>query len=276
MGFHTLRPISIIFPVIGSVHPFPHSRGRAVAGHSKWKTIKRAKAATDNKRGALFTRLIREITMAAKLGGGDPGGNPRLRTAIDNAKAVSMPKDNIDRAIKKGTGELEGVDYVEVLYEAYGPGGVAIMIQAVTDNPTRTVADVRHKLSRNHGNMGSSNSVAYLFERKGQMSVSAAGVNEDTLIEAALEAGADDVVRDDTEFTITTDPGALHATKEGLESKKYKVADAELAWVPKSTVKVEGSAADQLMKLLEALEELDDVQKVDANFEMDDDAMAEA
>jgi YebC/PmpR family DNA-binding regulatory protein len=247
-----------------------------MAGHSKWKTIKRAKAATDNKRGALFTRLIREITMAAKLGGGDPGGNPRLRTAIDNAKAVSMPKDNIDRAIKKGTGELEGVDYVEVLYEAYGPGGVAIMIQAVTDNPTRTVADVRHKLSRNHGNMGSSNSVAYLFERKGQMSVSADGVVEDTLIEAALEAGADDVVRDDTEFTITTDPGALHATKEGLESKKYKVADAELAWVPKSTVKVEGSAADQLMKLLDALEELDDVQKVDANFEMDDDAMAEA
>jgi YebC/PmpR family DNA-binding regulatory protein len=247
-----------------------------MAGHSKWKTIKRAKAATDNKRGALFTRLIREITMAAKLGGGDPGGNPRLRTAIDNAKAVSMPKDNIDRAIKKGTGELEGVDYVEVLYEAYGPGGVAIMIQAVTDNPTRTVADVRHKLSRNHGNMGSSNSVAYLFERKGQMSVSADGVVEDTLIEAALEAGADDVVRDDTEFTITTDPGALHATKEGLESKKYKVADAELAWVPKSTIKVEGSAADQLMKLLDALEELDDVQKVDANFEMDDDVMAEA
>jgi YebC/PmpR family DNA-binding regulatory protein len=247
-----------------------------MAGHSKWKTIKRAKAATDNKRGALFTRLIREITMAAKLGGGDPGGNPRLRTAIDNAKAVSMPKDNIDRAIKKGTGELEGVDYVEVLYEAYGPGGVAIMIQAVTDNPTRTVADVRHKLSRNHGNMGSSNSVAYLFERKGQMSVTAEGVHEDTLIEAALEAGADDVVRDDTEFTITTDPGALHATKEGLESKKYKVADAELAWVPKSTVKVEGAAAEQLMKLLEALEELDDVQKVDANFEMDDDAMADA
>jgi YebC/PmpR family DNA-binding regulatory protein len=247
-----------------------------MAGHSKWKTIKRAKAATDNKRGALFTRLIREITMAAKLGGGDPGGNPRLRTAIDNAKAVSMPKDNIDRAIKKGTGELDGVDYVEVLYEAYGPGGVAIMIQAVTDNPTRTVADVRHKLSRNHGNMGSSNSVAYLFERKGQMSVSAEGINEDTLIEAALEAGADDVVRDDTEFTITTDPGALHATKEGLESKKYKVADAELAWVPKSTVKVEGAAAEQLMKLLEALEELDDVQKVDANFEMDDDALAEA
>jgi YebC/PmpR family DNA-binding regulatory protein len=247
-----------------------------MAGHSKWKTIKRAKAATDNKRGALFTRLIREITMAAKLGGGDPDGNPRLRTAIDNAKAVSMPKDNIDRAIKKGTGELEGVDYVEVLYEAYGPGGVAIMIAAVTDNPTRTVADVRHKLSRNHGNMGTINSVAFMFDRKGQMSVAADGVAEEALMEAALEAGADDVVNDGDSFVITTDPGALHATKEGLEGRKYTVENAELAWVPKNTVKVEGENATQLLKLLEALEELDDVQKVDANFEMDDDAMAGA
>lgn len=246
-----------------------------MAGHSKWKTIKRAKAATDKKRGSLFTRLIREITMAAKLGGGDPSGNPRLRTAIDNAKAVSMPKDNIERGIKKGTGELEGVDYTEVLYEAYGPGGVAIMIQALTDNPTRTVADVRHKLSRNNGNMGTSNSVAFMFDRKGQMTVDATGVNEDALIEAALEAGADDVVREDEQFTITTDPGSLHAVKEGLESKKYKVEDAELAWVPKNTVKVEGENAANLLKLLEALEELDDVQKVDANFEMDESAMAE-
>ena len=249
--------------------------GDSMAGHSKWKNIRNAKAATDKKRGVLFTRLIREVTMAAKLGGGDPSANPRLRTAIDNAKAVSMPKDNIERAIKKGTGELEGVDYVDVLYEAYGPGGVALMIQAVSDNPTRTVADVRHKLSRNNGNMGSTNSVAYLFDRKGQMTVDAEGVNEDTLMEAALEAGADDVVREDDVFVITTDPGALHGTKEGLEAKKYKVADAELAWVPKSTVKVEGAAAEQLIKLLEALEELDDVQKVDANFEMDADAMAQ-
>ncbi len=247
-----------------------------MAGHSKWKTIKRAKASTDKKRGALFTRLIREIMMAAKLGGGDPAGNPRLRTAIDNAKSVSMPKDNIDRAVKKGSGESEGDDYTEVLYEAYGPGGVAIMIAAVTDNPTRTVADVRHKLSRNHGNMGSSNSVAYMFDRKGQMTVDADGVTEDTLIEAALEAGADDVVREDDVFVITTEPAALHAVKEGLEVHKYKVENAELAWVPKSTVKVEGTAADQLLKLLEALEELDDVQKVDANFEMDENAMAEA
>ena len=247
-----------------------------MAGHSKWKNIRNAKAATDKKRGVLFTRLIREVTMAAKLGGGDPGGNPRLRTAIDNAKAVSMPKDNIERAIKKGTGELEGVDYIEVLYEAYGPGGVAIMIAAVTDNPTRTVADVRHKLSRNNGNMGSANSVAYLFDRKGQMMVGAERVLEDELIEAALDAGADDVTREDDVFVVTTDPGALHAVKEGLSAKKYKVSDAELAWVPKSTIKVEGAAAEQLIKLLESLEELDDVQKVDANFEMDDDPMAQA
>ncbi len=247
-----------------------------MAGHSKWKTIKRAKAATDKKRSSLFTRLIREITMAAKLGGGDPGGNPRLRTAIDNAKAVSMPKDNIERAIKKGTGELEGADYTEVLYEAYGPGGVAIMIQAVTDNPTRTVADVRHKLSRNNGNMGTSNSVAFMFDRKGQMTVPADGVNEDALIEAALEAGADDVSNEGEVFVVTTEPASLHAVKEGLESKKYKIDDAELAWVPKNTVKVEGENAANLLKLLEALEDLDDVQKVDANFEMDDDAMADA
>lgn len=247
-----------------------------MAGHSKWKTIKRAKAHTDKKRGVLFTRLIREIMMAAKLGGGDPSGNPRLRTAIDNAKAVSMPKDNIERAIKKGAGEMEGVDYVDVLYEAYGPGGVAIMIQALTDNPTRTVADVRLKLSRNGGNMGSTNSVAYLFDRRGQMTVEAPGASEDAVMEVALEAGALDVERDEETFLVTTDPGSLHAVKEAMEERRYKVADAELAWVPKSTVAVEGANAEALLKLLEALEELDDVQKVDANFEMDADAMAQA
>jgi YebC/PmpR family DNA-binding regulatory protein len=247
-----------------------------MAGHSKWKQIKHYKAAADAKRGALFTRLIREITMAAKLGGGDPAGNPRLRTAIDNAKANSMPKENIERAIKKGTGELEGVDYTEVLYEAYGPGGVAIMIQAVTDNPTRTVADVRHKLSRNGGNMGTANSVAFMFDRKGEMTVAADGVQEDALMEAALEAGADDVVREEDLFVVTTEPGALHAVKEALEARGFTVSDAELAWVPRTTVRVEGQTAEALLKLLEALEELDDVQKVDANFEMDADAMARA
>ncbi len=247
-----------------------------MAGHSKWKNIRNAKAATDKKRGVLFTRLIREVTMAAKLGGGDSSANPRLRTAIDNAKAVSMPKDNIERAVKKGTGELEGVDYVDVLYEAYGPGGVALMIQAVSDNPTRTVADVRLKLSRNGGNMGSSNSVAYMFDRKGTMTIDAGKRSEDVVMEAALEAGAEDVVREDDVYVVTTDPGSLHAVKESLEAAKYKVSEAELGWVAKSTVHVEGAAAEQLLKLLDALEELDDVQKVDANFEMDMDAMAEA
>ena len=247
-----------------------------MSGHSKWHTIKHKKGALDAKRGKIFTKLIREMTIAARIGGGDPVTNPRLRTVVDKAKAANMPADNVKRAIQKGTGELEGVDYTEVLYEAYGPGGVAIMIAAVTDNPTRTVADVRHKLSRNGGNMGTSNSVAFMFDRKGQMTVPADGVSEDALIEAALEAGADDVANEGEVFVITTEPAALHAVKEGLEAKKYKVEDAELAWVPKNTVKVEGENAATLLKLLEALEELDDVQKVDANFEMDESAMADA
>ena len=240
-----------------------------MAGHSKWKQIKHYKAATDKKRGALFTRLIREITMAAKLGGGDPGGNPRLRTAIENAKASSMPRENIERAVKKGTGELEGVDYVEVTYEAYGPGGVAIMIQAVTDNATRTVAEVRHKLSRGGGNLGATNSVAFLFDRKGQMYLDAAGKDEDTVMEAALEAGADDFKREDDQFVVTTDPASLHSVRSALEAAGLAPKDAQMAWLPKTTVKVEGKDAEQLVKLLEMLEELDDVQQVDANFEMD-------
>ncbi|MCU0616594.1 MAG: YebC/PmpR family DNA-binding transcriptional regulator [Gemmatimonadaceae bacterium] len=247
-----------------------------MAGHSKWKQIKHYKAATDAKRGALFTKLIREITVAAKMGGGDPDGNPRLRTAIDNARAASMPKENIERGIKKGTGELEGVEYVEVLYEAYGPGGVALMIQALTDNATRTVADVRHKLSRNGGNLGAANSVSYLFDRKGQMALDAAGRDEDTVMMAALDAGAEDVSLDGDEFTITTAPADLHAVREALEKGGFPVRDAALAWIPKTTVRVEGENAPALLKLLDALEDLDDVQKVDANFEMDDDAMAAA
>jgi YebC/PmpR family DNA-binding regulatory protein len=247
-----------------------------MAGHSKWKQIKHYKAATDAKRGALFTKLIREITVAAKMGGGDPDGNPRLRTAIDNARAASMPKENIERGIKKGTGELEGVEYVEVLYEAYGPGGVALMIQALTDNATRTVADVRHKLSRNGGNLGAANSVSYLFDRKGTMALDAAGRDEDAVMMAALDAGAEDVSLDGNEFSITTAPADLHAVREAMERGGLPVRDAALAWIPKTTVRVEGDNAAALLKLLDALEDLDDVQKVDANFEMDDDAMAAA
>jgi YebC/PmpR family DNA-binding regulatory protein len=247
-----------------------------MAGHSKWKQIKHYKAATDKKRGALFTKLIREITVAAKQGGGDPGGNPRLRTAIDNAKAQSMPKENIERAVKKGTGDLEGVDYVEVVYEAYGPGGVAIMIQALTDNATRTVAEVRAKLSRGGGNLGTTNSVAFMFDRKGQIFVEAAGLDEDAAMEKALEAGAEDFAREDDAFVITTAPAELHSVSQALDQAGLKVSQAELSWIPKSTVSVAGEPAQQLVKLIEALEELDDVQKVDANFEMDEAEMGGA
>lgn len=247
-----------------------------MSGHSKWKTIKNAKAATDKKRGALFTKLIREITVAAKQGGGDPDGNPRLRTAIENARSQSLPKENIERAVKKGTGDLEGVDYVEVVYEAYGPGGVAIMIQALTDNPTRTVAEVRAKLTRNAGNLGTTNSVAFMFDRKGQIFVEAGSMDEDAAMEKALEAGAEDFAREDDTFVITTSPADLHSVKQGLDHAGLKATQAELSWVPKSTVAVTGEPATQLLKLIEALEELDDVQKVDANFEMDESEMAGA
>ncbi|MBI2408404.1 MAG: YebC/PmpR family DNA-binding transcriptional regulator [Gemmatimonadetes bacterium] len=247
-----------------------------MSGHSKWKTIKNAKAATDKKRGALFTKLIREITVAAKQGGGDPDGNPRLRTAIDNARAQSLPKENIERAVKKGTGELESVDYVDVVYEAYGPGGVAIMVQALTDNPTRTVAEVRAKLSRGGGNLGTTNSVSFMFDRKGQIFIEAAGLDEDATMEQALEAGAEDFVREDDAFVISTAPADLHAVSQSLMKSGLKVSQAELSWIPKSTVAVTGEPASQLLKLIEALEDLDDVQKVDANFEMDESEMAGA
>ncbi|MEA3245743.1 MAG: YebC/PmpR family DNA-binding transcriptional regulator [Gemmatimonadota bacterium] len=247
-----------------------------MAGHSKWKQIKHYKAAADAKRGAMFTKLIREITVAAKQGGGDPAGNPRLRTAIENAKAQSMPKDNIERAVKKGTGELEGVEYVETTYEAYGPGGVALMIQALTDNPTRTVAEIRAKLSRGGGNLGTTNSVAFLFDRKGQIFVPAGEADEDAAMERALEAGAEDFVREDDAYVVTTTPADLHAVKEALDAGGLKAERAELSWIPKTSVRVEGSDADALLKLIEALEDLDDVQKVDANFDMDESAMSQA
>ena len=245
-----------------------------MAGHSKWKQIKHYKAATDAKRGALFTKLIREITVAAKRGGGDPDGNPRLRTAIEAARASSMPKENIDRAIKKGTGELEGVDYSEIVYEGFGPGGVALMIQALTDNPNRTVAEVRHALSRGGGNMGSANSVSWMFERKGQLYVDSSKYAEDPTLEAALDAGAIDFARDDGQYVVSTDVNTFHAVKSALEKKGIKPTDAEIAWIPKQTVRLEGLDAEALLRLIESLEELDDVQKVDANFDIDASVMA--
>jgi YebC/PmpR family DNA-binding regulatory protein len=240
-----------------------------MAGHSKWKQIKHYKAATDAKRGALFTKLIREITMAAKLGGGDPGGNARLRLAIETARNNSMPKENIERAVKKGTGELEGVDYQEVTYEGYGPAGVALLIDAVTDNPTRTVAEVRSKMTRLGGNLGAINSVAWMFEKKGQLYVDASKIDEDSLMEKALDSGAEDVVREDEQFLVTTQPTEFHAVQEALKAKGVAVVEAELAMVPKNTVQITGKDAESLFKLIEAIEDLDDVQKVWANFDID-------
>jgi YebC/PmpR family DNA-binding regulatory protein len=240
-----------------------------MAGHSKWKQIKHYKAATDKKRGALFTKLIREITMAAKLGGGDPGGNARLRLAIETARGNSMPKENIDRAVKKGTGELEGVDYQEVTYEGYGPGGVALLIDAVTDNPTRTVAEVRHKMSRGGGTVGTPNSVGWMFEKKGQIVVEAAGKDEDAMMELALEAGAEDFRAEDEQNIISTTPNDFHTVKSAIEAKGIAVKESELAMVPKNTIKLAGKDAEALLKLLEELEDLDDVQKVWANFDID-------
>ncbi len=241
-----------------------------MAGHSKWKQIKHYKAAADAKRGALFTKLIREITIAAKQGGGDPGGNARLRTAIDAARANSMPKENIERAIKKGTGELEGVDYQEVTYEGYGPGGVALIIAALTDNPTRTVADIRHTMSRLGGNLGTPNSVAFLFDKKGQLTIDATKHDEDSTLEAALDAGAEDFAHEDDLYVVTTSPADFHAVKTALEAKRIAFVDAEpVVMVPKTTVRVEGRAAEQLLKLMEEIEALDDVQKVWGNFDID-------
>src|SRR5688572_13023836 len=230
-----------------------------MAGHSKWKQIKHYKAATDAKRGALFTKLIREITMAAKQGGGDPAGNARLRTAIDAAKAKSMPKENIERAIKKGTGELEGESYSELTYEGYGPGGVAIIVETLTDNPTRTVAEVRHKFSKLGGNLGATGSVAFLFDRKGQIYLDATGLDEDRAMEIVLDAGAEDLVHEDDAYVVTTDPAQFHLVRSALEEQKLKIEEAELAMVPRNTVRVEGADAQAVVKLVEALEDLDDV-----------------
>jgi YebC/PmpR family DNA-binding regulatory protein len=246
-----------------------------VAGHSKWKQIKRKKAITDNKRAANWTKLIREITVAARAGGGDPSGNPRLRLAIDTAKAANMPNENIDRGIKKGTGELEGVNYEEITYEAYGPAGVAIIIESLTDNGNRTVADIRKWLSRNGGNLGTTGSVAWMFDRRGQIEVDAERYGEEAVMEAALDAGALDVESDEGTYIVLTEVADFNAVQDGLRAKGIEWESAELAMVPKTEVRVEGDDAAQLLKLLDLIEELDDVQKVYTNADLDVDGLDE-
>jgi len=246
-----------------------------VAGHSKWKQIKRKKAVADARRGAEFTRLIKEITVAARQGGGNPDGNARLRVAIEAARAANMPADNIERAVKKGTGELEGVHYEEVTYEGYGPGGAAILIECTTDNANRTVADLRNIFSKNGGNLGTAGSVAWMFDKRGQIHVDATRYDEDTTLEAALEAGAADLAREGDQYVITTGVSDHHAVQEGLKARSIAWESAEIAMIPKSTVKVEGSDASRLMRLMEALEEHDDVSRVSSNFDVDFEALAE-
>jgi YebC/PmpR family DNA-binding regulatory protein len=247
-----------------------------VAGHSKWSKIKRKKAVNDAKRGAQFTKLIREITVAAREGGGSPDFNPRLRLAVDTAKAASMPSDNIERAIKKGTGELEGVRYEEVTYEGYGPGGVAIYIECLTDNQNRTVADVRHILKKNFGSLGTSGSVACQFERKGQIVVDAGAYDEDQVFEAAIEAGAEDVAAEEDEFVITTNAASFHEVQAAMKAAGIEPTSAELDMVAQNEIALEGTDAEKLLRLLEALEESDDIQKVYSNADIDEDTLAAA
>lgn len=241
-----------------------------MSGHSKWSTIKRKKGKADAERGRLFTKLIKEITVAARFGGGDPESNPRLRTAVLNAKSNSMPADNIKRAIQKGTGELEGTSYDEITYEGYGPGGVAVMVEVVTDNKNRTVAEIRHLFSKYGGNLGESGSVGWIFTKKGLIEVETAKANEDTLLELALEHGASDMTTEGDVFEITTPPELFEAVRAALESKGIPMASAEITLIPSTSVRIEGKHAESMIKLYEALEDHDDIQKAYANFDIDD------
>jgi len=242
-----------------------------MAGHSKWAQIKHKKAKEDAKRGKIFTKLIREITVAARLGGGNPDANPRLRQAIAEAKAANMPAENIKRAIMRGTGELPGTSYTEVVYEGYGPGGVAVLVQALTDNRNRTTAEVRHLFSKHAGNLGENGCVSWMFEKKGYIVIPKDKVeSEDKLMEIVLEAGAEDMRDDASNYEIITLPESLDQVAEALRTNGVEVTVAEVAMLPKNTVKVTGSKVRQLLSLLEGLEELDDVQKVWANFDIDE------
>ncbi|MEX2528414.1 MAG: YebC/PmpR family DNA-binding transcriptional regulator [Gemmatimonadota bacterium] len=247
-----------------------------MAGHNKWSQIKRKKAVTDQKRGSRFTKLIREITVASREGGGDPEFNPRLRLAVDTAKAANMPQDNIERAIKRGTGELEGVSYEEIVYEGYGPGGVALYLETLTDNQNRTVAEVRHILEKHGGNLGTAGSVAWQFDRKGQIFVDGTRYHEEKVLEAALEAGAEDVMQDGDEFVITTDVASFHQVQVGLREVGLDFTQAELSMIPKIEVDVAGKDGERLVRLLDALDDSDDVQKVYSNGNIDEQILAEA
>lgn len=247
-----------------------------MSGHSKWHNIRLKKNKMDAQKGKIFTRLAREIIVASKAGGGNPDGNPRLRTLLQKAREAGMPQDNIKRAIQRGTGELDGATYDEVTYEGYAPGGVAVLVDCLTDNRNRTVSEVRSTFSKCGGNLGETGCVAYMFDQKGVIEVPAEGADEDALLEAALEAGAEDVVNEDGVFAVTTAPHDLETVREALETKGIAMDSAEVTMVPKSTVTVQGKEAEQVLRLMEALDNLDDVQKVYANFDIPDSLLEQA
>ncbi|MEW6369283.1 MAG: YebC/PmpR family DNA-binding transcriptional regulator [Acidobacteriota bacterium] len=241
-----------------------------MSGHSKWSTIKHKKAALDAKRGKMFTKLIRELTVSARIGGGDIESNPRLRKAVLDAKAINMPSDNIKRAIQKGTGELEGATYEEVTYEGYGPGGVALLVDTLTDNKNRTVSELRYVFSKNAGNLGESGCVSWMFHKRGYIVVEKAKANEEEIMDIALEAGAEDLREDGSNFEILTPPDKYEGVLDALKKKNVETAASEVGKIPQNYIKLEGKHAQQMLKLMEALEDHDDVQHVWANFDMDE------
>jgi YebC/PmpR family DNA-binding regulatory protein len=247
-----------------------------MSGHSKWSSIKHKKAVKDARKGKLFTKLIKEITVAARMGGGDINANPRLRTAVLAARASSMPSDNIDRAVKKGTGELEGVSYEEVTYEGYGPGGAAIMVQVVTDNKNRTVSEIRRLFTKHGGNLGESGCVAWMFDKKGHITVDGSSVDEEKLMTLALEGGAEDVREEEGMFEILTTPDMFEKVREQLEREKVPMTTAQVALLPKNTVTLDVHSAEQTLKLTEELEDHDDVQSVAANFDVPNELIEKA
>jgi len=239
-----------------------------MSGHNKWASIKHKKGANDAKRGKIFTKLIKEITVAARLGGGDPTGNPRLRAAILAARAENMPKDNIERGIKKGTGELEGVNYEESVYEGYGPGGAAVLVESLSDNKNRSVADIRHIFSKNGGSLGSSGCVAWMFKKKGYIAVDRTAVDEETLMEKALDAGAEDVREDESSFEVITAPEEFEGVKAAIDELNVPYISAEVTMLPQNTTSLTGKEAEQMIRLMDMLEDCDDVQKVYTNADI--------
>ena len=244
-----------------------------MSGHSKWATIKRKKGALDAKRGKLFSKLIKEITVAARLGGGDPAGNPRLRAVIEKAKEANMPADNIERAIQRGTGELEGASYEETTYEGYGPGGVAMLIETTSDNKKRTVAEIRHIMAKGGGSLGEAGCVSWMFHRKGVIVFDKEGVDEEKLMEIAIDAGADDIKDTGTTLDIITSPDNFESVKEACIKAGFKPSEADIQMVPQTTIRLEGDEAIKMLKLMEMLEDHDDVQRVYANFDIDEKIM---